>query len=87
MFCMRYWDLNWGQGDIVMVDADEARHASGAWLAARSQPAAPPVADFLTVAAMPGPTLQVGPWSLACMRHFSVPDTRLQCVEVHQVGV
>ena len=60
-----------------MVDVDGVRRASGAWLASRSQPAAPPVADFLTVAAMPGLTaaaraelhdwIQVKPHVLACM--------------------
>ena len=46
--------VRWGQGDTVMVDADGARRASGAWLASRCRPAAPPVPDFLTVAALPG---------------------------------
>ena len=74
---MCYRVVRWGQGDTVMVDADGARRASGAWLASRSQPAAPPVADFLTVAALPGLStaaraelhdwIQVEPHLLACL--------------------
>lgn len=77
-----------------MVDADEARRASGAWLASRSQPVAPPVADFLTVAAMPGVSaaartelqqwIQVEPCLLACLRLFLFECTS-PCVVVQQV--
>lgn len=92
---VRYCVVQWGQGDAVVVDAAGARRASGAWLASRSQPAAPPVADFLTVAAMPGLSaaaraelhdwIQVEPHLLACLGQLSMWMHRLPDVAGHQV--
>ncbi|KAK9826371.1 hypothetical protein WJX81_003941, partial [Elliptochloris bilobata] len=43
-----------GGPDADVVDAEEARRASGAWLASRSKPPVPSMAGFLTIDAMPG---------------------------------
>ena len=60
-------------GDTAVADANQARRASGAWLASRSMPPEPAVAAFVAMDAMPD--LASAP--RADMRHWVQAETFL----------